>query len=85
MQLEASRSKNERDQNQFHGDLQNKDEVILCLTRELRFNQTIQENLELQQKAAEKAGNASNQSNHVSDDKTDVSLGVGAQGQNDTA
>ena len=85
IQLEASQQKVERDQNHFHGELQKKDEVILCLTRELRFNQTIQESLELQQKAADKAGNMSNQSNHVSDDKTDVSVGAGAQGQNDNA
>ena len=55
IQIEAHINKNERDRNNNQVELQKKDEIILCLTRELRFNQTIQESLELQHKA-DKAG-----------------------------
>lgn len=73
-QIESLMQTNEQAKSHFQTEIQKKDEIILCLTRELRIVQAAQtENL----KAANKPGLSSRVSHNESDDRTDASAGAG--------
>lgn len=74
-QIESLLQSNEQAKSQFQTEIQKKDEVILCLTRELRIVQAAEaEDLKT---GRHKRGATSRLSHNESDDRTDASAGAG--------